>query len=71
MFCTDIINSNRKCNNLNVFGWKVYEKGVERFRYTMLIFDPFQQRMYDFPVVDTAANVLRLVIVRAHSIALL
>lgn len=57
-------------NNLNIFGWKVYKKGVERFWYTTPIFDPFQQWMYDFPVVDTAADVLRLVIVRVHSITL-
>lgn len=45
MIYTDIVNSNCKSNNLNIFGWKVYEKGVERFWNTTPIFDPFQQWM--------------------------
>lgn len=57
-------------NNLNILGWKVYEKGFERFWYTTPVFDPFQQWLCNFPVVDTAADVLLLVIVRVGSITL-
>lgn len=56
--------------NLNIFGGKVYEEGVEWFGYTASVFDPFQQWKYKFPVVNTAANVLLLVVVRVHSITL-
>lgn len=55
---------------LNIFGGKMYEEGVKRFWYTASVFDPFQQWKYNFPVVDTAADVLVLVVVRVHSIAL-
>lgn len=59
-----------KSINLNVFGGEVYEEGVKRFWYTASVFDPFQQWKYNFPVVDTAADVLLLVVVRVHSISL-
>lgn len=48
----------------------MYEEGVKRFWYTASVFDPFQQWKYNFPVVDTAADVLVLVVVRVHSITL-
>lgn len=66
-----IVNANfDKSINLNIFGGKVYEEGVKWFWYTASVFDPFQQWKYNFPVVNTAANVLLLVVVRVHSITL-
>lgn len=56
--------------NLDIFGGEVYEEGLKWFWYTASVFDPFQQWQNDFPVVDTAADVLLLVVVRVHSITL-
>lgn len=48
----------------------MYEERFKGFWYTASVFDPFQQWKYYFPVVDTAADVLLLVIVRVHTITL-
>lgn len=56
--------------DLNISGRKVYEEGVEGFGYTASVFDPFQKWQDNFPVVDTAADVLLLVIVRINYVTL-
>lgn len=56
--------------NLNIFGRKVYKERVEGFRYTASVFDLLQQWKDNFPVVDTAADILLLVIVGVHTIPL-
>ena len=61
---------NRNSINLHIFGGEVYEERVERFWYTASVFDPLQQRKNDLPVVDAAPDVLLLVVVRVHAIAL-
>lgn len=61
---------NENIVNLNIFGGKVYKERVKRFWYTASVFDLLQQWKGNFPVVDTAANVLLLVIVGVHSIPL-
>lgn len=61
---------NENIINLNIFGGKVYKERVKRFWYTASVFDLLQQWKGNFPVVDTAANVLLLVIVGVHSIPL-
>lgn len=48
----------------------MYEEGVEWFGYTASVFDPFQQWEDNLPVVDTAADILLLLIVRIYSITL-
>lgn len=48
----------------------MYKERVKRFWYTASVFDLLQQWKGNFPVVDTAANVLLLVIVGVHSIPL-
>lgn len=55
---------------LNILGVKVHEEGLKWFRYAASVFDLFQQGKYNFPVVDTAADVLFLVVERVHSITL-
>lgn len=66
-----IIKANKECGiNLNILGLKVHEEGLKWFWYTASVFDLVQQRTYNFPVVDTAADVFLLVVVRVHSITL-
>lgn len=48
----------------------MYEEGVEWFRYTAPVFDPFQEWQDNVPVVDAAADVLLLVIIGLYSITL-
>lgn len=46
-----------------MFGGKVNEEWIWWFRYVAPVFDLFQQWQNKFPVVNTAADVLLLVIV--------
>lgn len=49
--------------NLNVFRGKVYEERVEGLRYTASVLHSLQQRLDNLPVVETAADVLLLVVI--------
>lgn len=48
----------------------MHEEGVKWFWYTASVFDLLQQRKHNFPVMNAAADVLLLVVVRVHSITL-
>lgn len=56
--------------NLNIFGVEVNEERLEWLWYAASVFDPFQEWKDRLPVVDTATNVLLLVVVRVHAITL-
>ena len=56
--------------NLNIFGGKVLEERVEEFGYAASVFDAVQQWKDNFPVVDTAADVVLLIRERVHCFTL-